>query len=211
MTISEEYNAMNALKAVNTLIKLGVKSWDIYDHCGGVRAAAVSTEAGFFTPDKLGRDMIIQPIHEFHIESLDYDQPEPDDLIAWHPSRPEKWFFRVGDPTPILGKGLLAHYRLSQHDYIGLTLNVYHTPLEWLRNAGNGVCCLNRRSIREMLGLRHITVHNEAYAEIVAKELNATNPIIPQIALHSKRNGAAAGGGDLKPPPLAPAAATYGG
>lgn len=212
MTIHTEFSAMNAAQAVNTLVKMGVKAWDIYDHCGGAAVARVTADGIYFIPDDHGHPMIVQPVYDGVIQSLDFDlyDDEPTDMIAWHPSTPSKWYFRQGAAVCILGRGHIACFKLSQDAGELAPLPVYQTPLEWLRNAGNGVCCLNRRSIRELLGLKRIITTSDDFAAMLNRELLKPSPLIPQIAV-KPRNGAAVGEAGLKLPSSAPTAATSSG
>ena len=58
-----------------------------------------------------------------------------DDLIAFRPSRPDRWWRRRGD-TDLLGASNISPWRLSP-------LVLYETPLSWLRGGGTGITIIN--------------------------------------------------------------------
>ena len=77
---------------------------------------------GTFAPDPTGQGgqpMVILGVKDRYGELVD--------LVAWHPDAPERWYFRIGDETPILGAhalALAAYYRRS--------ITVYPSPEKWL-------------------------------------------------------------------------------
>lgn len=202
---AQEFAAMNVEQAVEALARRGVCRWDLYDFCGGARVGRVTIEGRHFTPDPEGTPMIVMPVC-YDAASLDYDQDisEISDFICFHPDFPKKWYFRIGEAVAILGHGNLPRFKLAQDAGDTSPLPVHQTPLDWLRNAGKGVCCLNKRSMRELLGLKFVETSSQELAHVLKIELNKPNPQIPRIAV-IPRDGAAAG---EVPPSSAPAAAT---
>lgn len=61
-----------------------------------------------------------------------FDDDELCDLIAFDPSIPDKWYFRLGE-LPLLGSDALSG------QFLGSLLHVYRTPLRWLQEGCDGV------------------------------------------------------------------------
>ena len=59
------------------------------------------------------------------------------DLLAWLPDKPETWWLRRGNETPILGARNLAIAA-----YFGDKITLHPNPQDWLLAGGHGVCVL---------------------------------------------------------------------
>ena len=107
---------------------------DAVHRCGGLGWARVSITGRLYMPSNAGEVMMIQPAWAGPAPSI-YQavlDPQLADLLAWHPDRPERWYYRLGTPGAVLGgENLdLAHV---ENWPICLAL----TPLGWLL----GNCC----------------------------------------------------------------------
>jgi hypothetical protein len=60
------------------------------------------------------------------------------DLIAWRPTRPDRWCFLRGHGEALGERQLELRFDLSQ------PVKVYSTPLDWYRADGSGLCILKR-------------------------------------------------------------------
>lgn len=98
---------------------------------GDLGWARVSTIGGrCYTPSDVGQVRVIQPVWAGPAPSIyqAVENPVLADLIAWHPERPTRWWYRIGDPGATLGADNLdlAHVE-------GLPITFEMTPLDWLR------------------------------------------------------------------------------
>lgn len=80
-----------------------------------------------------------------HVVMPVMDMGEMVDLIAWRTTNPTRWFWRTG-----LGWALGTDWLLPRWD--NGPVRLFATPLEWLANAGEGMCILDWAApeIREM-------------------------------------------------------------
>jgi hypothetical protein len=120
--------------------------------CGGLGWTRISTIGGrCYTPSDAGNVMIVQPVWAGPAPSIyqAVEHPILFDLLAWRPSEPTQWFYRIGDPGGVLGADLLdlAHAE-------DLPISFATTPLDWLRGDCRGavlldVCEAHWRGLRE--------------------------------------------------------------
>jgi hypothetical protein len=109
------------------------------------------------------------------------------DLIAWLPSKPGRWWRRVGG-LPILG---LSH--IERAGFFREALSVWSTPLRWLRASGEGVVILSGdANLRFWLGsVPKVIVDRIELGEKIERGFRAPLPALPHIMV---RRAAAMGG-----------------
>ena len=93
-----------------------------------------------YTPSDSGDVMVIQPVWAGPAPSiyLAVEHLVIFDLISWHPDRPTRWWYRIGDPGAALGIDNLelAHVK-------GLPISFATTPLDWLCGDCRGAVLLD--------------------------------------------------------------------
>ena len=101
---------------------------------------------GGFDFDSKGDEAFVIRVHGFGVEMIGFDQEGAPvegevydivDLLAWLPDKPETWWLRRGDETPILG----AH-SLAMAVYYGDTITLQATPEAWLLAGRKGACII---------------------------------------------------------------------
>ena len=120
--------------------------------CGGLAWTRISTIGGrCYSPSPAGDVMVIQPVWAGHAPSIyqAVEHPVIFDLIAWHPDRPTRWYYRIGDPGAVLG---VDHLEMAHAE--GLPICFATTPLDWLRGDCRGamlleVCEAHWRAVHE--------------------------------------------------------------
>lgn len=105
---------------------------------GGLGVAKISLISnGFF---EFGGELsaVILPVYWGAIPTEEALVPdwELEDILAFNPNEPEKWWMRTGG-APLLGAGALSDQLL------GKPLHVYRTPLSWLKGGCDGVVLLD--------------------------------------------------------------------
>ena len=133
------------------LLDLGVTREAIH-RTGGLAWARVSTIGGrCYTPSHAGDVMVIQPVWAGPAPSIyqGVEHPVLADFIAWHPSEPTRWWYRIGDPGAVLGA---YHLELAHSEDLPVSFAI--TPLDWLTGDCRGavlldVCWEHWRSVRE--------------------------------------------------------------
>ena len=99
---------------------------------GDLGWSRVSTMGGrLYTPSDAGEVRVVMPVWVGPAPSIfqAVEHPVLGDLIAWHPDRPTRCWYRVGGPGAVLGADNLdlAHAE-------GLPISFVLTPLDWLRD-----------------------------------------------------------------------------
>ena len=91
-------------------------------------AKVATSQAGLFQPDERGSGAFVMPV-------TDWDDfgPTVFDLIAWSPSDPARWWWRVGSAS-MLGEDMLAE---------DCPIPVVPDPVQWLAVGGQAVCILD--------------------------------------------------------------------
>ena len=97
---------------------------------GGLAWVRVATVGRGYTPSDAGEVMIIQPVWVGPAPSIyqAVEYPLLADLIAWHPERPTRWYYRLCIPGPVLGADNLD---LAHSEGWPITFEL--TPLAWLQ------------------------------------------------------------------------------
>jgi hypothetical protein len=95
--------------------------------------------------------MVVQPVWAGPAPSIfqAVEHPVLFDLIAWHPSAPTQWWYRIGDPGAVLGADNLD---LAHAEELPIAFAV--TPLDWLTGDCRGcvlldICWEHWRTVRE--------------------------------------------------------------
>ena len=118
---------------LDRLAALGIGAHEILA-AGNAGMARIRRHAGgLYEPDDTGDPALIVPIFLGEIPAPGNPVAEPilDDLIAWHPDRPNRWALRAGTAVT-LGNA-----------WGSWPLPIHRTPLDWLRAGGAGVVILD--------------------------------------------------------------------
>ena len=122
-----------ATPSLNSRQRKQLESLDVtreaIDRAGGL-AARISTIGGrCYSPSPAGDVMVIMPVWAGPAPSIyqAVEHPVLFDLLAWNPSEPTLWWYRIGAPGGVLGADLLdlAHAE-------DLPISFATTPLIWL-------------------------------------------------------------------------------
>ncbi len=108
---------------------------------GGLTWSRVSTVGGrCYTPSPAGHVRVIMPVWAGPAPSIyqAVEHPVLADLIAWHPDRPTRWWYRIGDPGAVLGADNLELAHAEE-----LPISFATTPLDWLRGDCRGAVLLD--------------------------------------------------------------------
>ncbi len=107
---------------------------------GDLAWARVSTVGGGYTPTDAGDVKVIMPVWAGPAPSIHQavEHPVLADLIAWHPERPTRWHYRIGNPGAVLGADNLDLVHAE-----GLPISFALTPLDWLRGDCRGAVLLD--------------------------------------------------------------------
>ncbi len=147
------------------------------DHCQSSRAYSLLEEHGyihnsymhgdigglnarmsgrFFELDENGEFMIAQAVwRDTPSPSNPVGDPILYDIIAFHPGRPNKWYFLRGEPGLILGEK--AHHRASLFDE---PLIIHSNPFSWLTSGCVGSVLLDHHGLNQLYGLHEIICEN---------------------------------------------------
>ncbi len=128
-----------AIDGVSPLLLKHLQKWEIprrvlfgpRHHVGVARI--VTTSDGLFEFHDDGEVALVVPEGEPEWPGWD----EIHDLIAFRPSRPDRWWRRRGD-VDLLGISNISPWRLSP-------LTIHETPLSWLQAGAAGICIVNWR------------------------------------------------------------------
>lgn len=147
-----EQNASNALSiaALNTEFDAALKGaakmmmrlreipGRAFFAAGLIGGHAIETDQQFFTLAEEGEHAVVMPVYDGS-PVLGESRPEAlEDLVAWFPGQPEKWWVRTGQA---FGLG----QRYSYHPWLfPQPIHFYRTPNNWLRAGGEGVCIFDR-------------------------------------------------------------------
>ena len=147
----------HARPSVSYCRTLGLDWGTIEAAAGGVYMALIRTSGDFFAFDPQGDEAAV-------IEVRAADAWTVQDLVAWYPTAPERWFVAVGD-APALG---MAH-ALNPATYFGrMPLQLHQCPAEWLQTSCHGAVLLDTTAGVEWLyGLPQpltIAVRDDAHA-----------------------------------------------
>ena len=129
----EHMEAVNALhgRADFDLDRLGISQFTVW-RCGGLGLGRVRLCQELYEPAQRGDWMNILPIYWPYTPHPNCDEPEPpdlEDLIAFDPREPGRWFYRIGQYDHILGADQMT----------GGSVQCNATPLDWLRAECRGV------------------------------------------------------------------------
>ena len=120
------------------LARLGIDRI-IANRAGGLAWSHVTIFGRGFDLSPSGIPAVIQPVWRGCAPSIyqAVEHPILDDLIAWCPASPRRWWYRWGADWPALGD----HYVDAAH-IDGDPLECHLTPLEWLRGGCLGCVLL---------------------------------------------------------------------
>ena len=120
------------------LARLGIDRI-IANRAGGLAWSHITTFGRGFDLSPSGFPAVIQPVWRGAAPSLEVDVDDPvlDELIAWRPAEPGRWWNRWGAAWAALGD----HYIDDAH-IDGTPLECHMTPLDWLRAGCRGTVML---------------------------------------------------------------------
>ncbi len=164
---------------IDRMLALGVRGAAIAD-LGAIQppfgiSPALPERSHYYQPSD-GPAHVIMPV---------MDMGDMIDLIAWRSTNPARWFWRTG-----LGWALGTDWLLPRWD--DGPVRLFATPLEWLANAGQGICILdwNAPEVREMAALESVEAD-----QMVGRRLLAvlSKPVrLPRIVYRKEASRAAA-------------------
>lgn len=99
------------------------------------------------------------------------------DLIAWRPSRPEKWWTRCA-AAPILNPAAVRRAEALREP-----LTLHATPAEWLQAAGEGAVILDWRAHLRLLfcGIDRVVADSDELADAVERRLREPAVRMPLV------------------------------
>lgn len=129
-------------------------------------------ERKYYQPDENGRPCYICPVGR-HVDGV---WETIDDLVAWTPSQPDRWYLRTGNGV-MLNPDEPERCRIH-HEPIEL----HETPLDWLRAAGRGAVVLDwSANLRLLLGsLSDVVCSTPDLARRISNSLKDRNSL-PKI------------------------------
>ena len=106
---------------------------------GGLAWSRITTFGRGFDLSPSGFPAVIQPVWRGPAPSLEcgVENPVLDDLIAWCPADPGKWWYRWAAAWPALGDHFIDEAHMD-----GRPLDCHLTPLEWRRGGCRGTVML---------------------------------------------------------------------
>ena len=121
-------------ETIGRLRSFGIPESVIFDPPLMVGVAKVQTfPSGFYEPNGDGVDAVVVAVGR----RLDLIWDTLDDLIAFNPAEPGRWWRRLGD-VQVLGSENIAPEPV-------FPLRLYDTPLSWLQAGARGVCVIDWR------------------------------------------------------------------
>ncbi len=120
------------------LARLGIDRI-IANRAGGLAWSRITTFGRGFDLSPSGIPAVIQPVWRGAAPSLEVDLALPilDELIAWCPADPGRWWYRWGASWPALGDHFIDDAHID-----GVPLRCHLTPLDWLRGGCRGCVML---------------------------------------------------------------------
>ena len=111
----------------------------IANRAGGIAWSRITTFGRCFDLSPSGVPAVIQPCWRGQAPSLvvAVENPVLDDLIAWCPADPGRWWYRWGADWSALGDPFIDDAHIN-----GKPLDCHLTPLEWLRGGCRGCVML---------------------------------------------------------------------
>ncbi len=111
----------------------------IANRAGGLAWSHITTFGRGFDLVPAGVPAVIQPVWRGPAPSLEVgvEHPVLDDLIAWRPAEPGRWWYRWSADWPALGDSFIDDAHIN-----GVALECHLTPLDWLRGGCRGVVLL---------------------------------------------------------------------
>ncbi len=155
-----------SFEAYKRLSKYGYKHDLVHGDIGAIRANV----SGFFIePDEQADYLIAQAVW-YNTPSVHNYVPEPVlyDIIAWHPDRPNEWYFTRGEHGLVLGYKALWTASMCEQPLL-----LHSTPLEWLLAGCEGSVLLDSHATSHLYGLSNIICPNLDYALLI--EVRLTN------------------------------------
>lgn len=162
--IEGEGKMINAAREFLSFARADLSKFDV-DAAGNdyIAKAKVRTDGRFFVLADDGEWMVIVPVME---------DGEIDDLLAFHPSSPEKWYRRYDGPAFLGGDCLVA---------ASVPPILHPHPLAWLQHGGDGIVVLNWSAARPVLRCHDkLIVLDPAYLTVVAERMMEP-PRVPEI------------------------------
>jgi len=127
-----------------------------------------------FEPSDEGTVHVILPVWEGHGII---------DLIAFNPQRPGRWLWRIGQGW------CLSPEQICRPTFDMAPLQVWDTPLSWLRNNCQGICVLDYDSAQiEQLRLSHAIETDTLTARLIRLHLNRPRPLPEIITRRGRRS-----------------------
>ncbi|MCZ6859588.1 MAG: hypothetical protein O7I42_04815 [Alphaproteobacteria bacterium] len=120
------------------LARLGIDR-AIANRAGGLAWSQITIFGRGFDLSPSGFPAVIQPVWRGPAPSLEcaVENPILDELIAWRPADPERWWYRWFASFPALGDHFIDDAHID-----GVPLDCHMTPLAWLRGGCRGTVML---------------------------------------------------------------------
>jgi len=108
----------------------------------------------------------------------DYGKVAVEDLIAFLPNQPSKWFLRHGS-IDVLGETAIV-----KAQGLKTALTVYRTPLAWLQAASQGACLLNWRADPRYVfrGIADLKCEDETLARRLTARIAECSLPVPRVS-----------------------------
>ena len=166
--------------AWNWLIRQGV-SHPARLAAGNVGVAEIETTGdGLYQPAPGGQPVFVQPVYGAvrppEVPIVDPADPEPVDLVAWHPKVPARWWLRRGIAV-LLGEIEIVHAEVYDEP-----IQVHRTPLDWLKAGGDGIVLLTdpADAFSYLRGLK-IVAEDVSHGLELERRLRPPVPELPHI------------------------------
>lgn len=158
--------------------------WTKYGDLGGIHARI---SGKYFEHDENGVFYIAQAVWYDTPCMLNYvESPCLQDIIAWHPDNPSKWYFYRGETGLILGEK--AYF---ESGVFHTPLPIKATPFSWLKSGCQGITLLDHHGLNKLYGLKEVVCEDMAHGLRLEKGLNIYfRRSIPSISI-PKHNGGA--------------------
>lgn len=186
MSLEEQMRAAAdrlTLAQCKRLATLGVTCWPDLTARGLIGVARVSISGDLFDYDEAGKVHIVLPVS---------DDGELVDLVAFDPINPDDWALKTGNGTA-LGESRIIDALDKQGWPDAKALELFPTPLEWLRADCRGACIVDGfkpATASRLRRLTHIVCSTDKFMRALRLQLSRP-PRIPEMSvLEAKRNAA---------------------
>ena len=147
---------------------------------GDLSGFSVRVSGKFFEPDEDGDFMIVQAVWDDPPSPSNWvENPILQDIICWHPEKPQQWYFLRGEAGVILGEKALFESSLFREP-----LTLHSTPFDWLKSGCEGSALLDHHGLNKLYGLKGVICEDIEHGTRIEKGLSMYyRTHMPQIAV----------------------------